>query len=44
LQKTGFLLWSEESNTKDKMQYRYVLAPKAFAVLRRDLLGICPMR
>jgi len=37
LRETGFLLWSDESNTRDKMQYRYMLAPKAFAALRHDL-------
>jgi hypothetical protein len=36
LRETGFLLWSDKSNTRDKMKYRYVLAPKAFAALRRD--------
>jgi hypothetical protein len=37
LRTTGFLLWSDESNTKDKMRYPYVLAPMAFAALRREL-------
>ncbi|MBS0235179.1 MAG: hypothetical protein JSR99_17060 [Proteobacteria bacterium] len=37
LRETGFLQFRDESDTKDKMQYRYVLAPRAFEALRRDL-------
>jgi len=40
LRTTEFLLPSDESNTKDKMQYRYVLATKAFAALRHELPDI----
>jgi hypothetical protein len=37
LRDTGFLRFTDESDTRDKMQYRYVLAPRAFEALRRDL-------
>jgi hypothetical protein len=37
LRETGFLIYRDPSDTRHTMEYQYVLAPKAFAALRRDL-------
>lgn len=37
LRETGFLNYRDPSDTRDPMQYRYVLAPRAFEALRRGL-------